>query len=197
MTRLPEDRHAETGGDSGLGDLFARHMPALVAFLRHKVGPGLAQREAVEDLAQSVCREVLADLDRIEVRTEDAFRSYLFLQATRKVIDRHRYHHRSKRDTARILAFPEDSRTAEELGVYSPLATPTRAADARDELARVERMLHHLPEAQRDAILLSRIAGIRYDEIAKSQGVSESAVRGLVARGLARLMILLEESERP
>jgi DNA-directed RNA polymerase specialized sigma24 family protein len=48
-----------------------------------------------------------------------------------------------------------------------------------------------LPEAQRDAVLLSRIAGLGYQEIARQKGITEAAVRGLVARGLARLAGLL------
>jgi RNA polymerase sigma-70 factor (ECF subfamily) len=174
------------------GELFRKHLPALVAFLRHKVGGELLACESVHDLAQSVCREVLVDLDRIEVRGDDAFRSYLFLQATRKVIDRYRYHRQDKRDVGRVQPLPDSTQPAELLEVYSPLASPSRAAAARDELARVERLLQSLPEAQREAILLAKIAGVAYADIAASQGISESAVRGLVARGLARLSILLD-----
>ena len=47
------------------------------------------------------------------------------------------------------------------------------------------------PDAQRDAVLLSRVAGLGYQEIARQKGISEAAVRGLVARGLARLAGLL------
>ncbi|MCA8974772.1 MAG: sigma-70 family RNA polymerase sigma factor, partial [Planctomycetes bacterium] len=175
MTDDTEQHRSPPATRAAYDELFARHLPALVAFLRHKVGGELAARESVHDLAQSVCREVIADLDRFELRADEQFRAYLFLQATRKVIDRYRYHRKGKRDMARTGELPDDSRTADELGIYSPLATPTRAADARDELARVERMLQYLPEAQRDAIFLSRIAGLGYADIAASQGVSESA----------------------
>ena len=40
-------------------------------------------------------------------------------------------------------------------------------------------------------MLLSRLAGVDYAEIARQKGISESAVRGLVARGLARLSGML------
>lgn len=178
------------------GARFAKHMPALVAFLRHKVGRELLACESVHDLAQSVCREVLIDIGRIELRSDDAFRSYLFLQATRKVIDRFRYHRQEKRDAARTVPLPDSSRPVEDLAVYSPLASPSHAAAAREELARVERLLQSLPEAQREAILLAKIAGVPYADLAASQGITESAVRGLVARGLARLSILLEAETR-
>ncbi len=180
---------------ANLDALFARHLPALTAFLRHKVGGELLARETIDDLAQSVCREVLADLDTLQFRGEDSFRSYLFLQATRKVVDRHRYHHRPRRDAGRTDPLPEDTRQLEDAGIYSPLATPSQHADARERLQRVQHVLQQLPEAQRDAILLTRIAGLSYAEVADHAGISESALRGLVARGLARLTILLDAKE--
>ena len=46
--------------------------------------------------------------------------------------------------------------------------------------------------SQREAVALSRIVGLSYEEIAAQMECSESAVRGLVARGLARLSTLLQ-----
>ncbi len=186
---------AAAAGDRAAYDaLFANNLPALVAFLRAKVGSELAGRESIRDLAQSVCREVLRDLDRLEFRGEEQFRAYLFLQATRKVVDRHRYHKQEMRDPARVEALPSDTREVAELGVYGGL-TPSRVAGAKEELTRVEQALHLLPEAQRDAVLLSRVAGVGYAEIAAQKGITEAAVRGLVARGLARLAGLLGEPD--
>jgi len=180
------------GGDrSAYDELFTRNLPALVAFLRAKVGGELMERESVRDLAQSVCREVLKDLPELEFGNEESFRAYLFLQATRKVVDRYRYHKQEMRDPAREEPLPADTEAAELLGTYAPVATPSRHAGAREELSRVEQALQLLPETQRDAVLLSRIAGLGYQEIARQKGITEAAVRGLVARGLARLAGLL------
>lgn len=178
---------AFAAGDGHACDkLFENSMPALVAFLRGKIGAELAGRESVRDVAQSVCREVLRDLPNLEFRSEEQFRAYLFLQASRKVIDRHRYHKQEMRDPARVEPLPDDGEDVPALGALLPL-TPSREACAREELTRVERALQQLPEAQREAVLLSRIAGLSYDEIARQKGISAAAVRGLVARGLARL----------
>ncbi len=181
---------AASGDRAAYDDLFANNLPALVAFLRAKVGGELAHRESVSDLAQSVCREVLRDLAQLEFRGEEQFRAYLFLQATRKVIDRYRYHKQEMRDPARVEPLPTDTADVAERGLYGAL-TPSRVVGAKEELTRVEQALQLLPEAQRDAVLLSRIAGLGYQEIAAQKGISEAAVRGLVARGLARLAGLL------
>lgn len=181
---------AASGDGRAYDQLFAQSMPALVAFLRAKVGGELAGRESVRDIAQSVCREVLRDLSMLQFRGEEQFRAYLFLQASRKVVDRHRYHKQEMRDPARVEPLPSEGDEAHLLGAYGSL-TPSRAACAREELTRVEQALQLLPEAQRDALLLSRVAGLGYDEIARQKGISAAAVRGLVARGLARLAGLL------
>lgn len=185
---------AAASGDPGAYDqLFEHNLPALVAFLRGRVGGELAGRESVRDLAQSVCREVLHDLDQLTFRNEEQFRAYLFLEASRKVVDRYRYHKQQRRDAARVEPLPSGGNEAELLGAYGTL-TPSRAAGAKEELARVESALQRLPEAQREAVLLSRIAGLSYQEIARQKGASEAAIRGLVARGLARLAGLLGRS---
>ncbi|MBL8730566.1 MAG: sigma-70 family RNA polymerase sigma factor [Planctomycetes bacterium] len=182
-----------TGDPAARDRLFAESLPALMAFLRARVGAALGGRESVRDMAQSVCREVLRDLPKLQFAREEQFRAYLFLQATRKVLDRNRYHKQEKRDAARVKPLPDDGEEAEALGALVPL-TPSRVAGAREELTRVELALQQLPEAQRDAVLLSRIAGLSYEEIARQKGISSAAVRGLVARGLARLVGLVGPS---
>jgi RNA polymerase sigma factor (sigma-70 family) len=179
---------AARGGDRAAYDaLFTRNLPALAAYLRARVGGDLGHRESVSDLAQSVCREVLEDLDQLEFVSEEAFRAFLFLQASRKMVDRYRYHTMHKRDPSREQPLPTTSDGTEGLQVLAQSLTPSRAAGAREDLERVELALRELPDNQREAVVLSRIGGISYGTIARQMGLSEAAVRGLVARGLARL----------
>src|SRR5262249_21639272 len=152
----------------------------------------VAARESVRDLAQSVCREALQELDKLTWRGEEAFRGWLFVLATRKLIDRHRYHTQQRRDLRAEEHSPHDAELL--LRQYASLAPPSRNAAAREELARVEHGIQQLPEAQREALLLSRLAGLSYAEIARQKGCNESAVRGLVARGLTRLALFLERA---
>ena len=167
--------------------LFARNMHLLVAYLRARVSRSLAARESIHDLAQSVCREVLQDRAVLQFRNDESFRAYLFLQASRKVVDRARFHQMEMRDPAREQERVSDAEARELLASFSHLITPSRTAGAREELDRVRDAIHELPERQSEAVLLSRIGGISYDEIARQMNLTVPAVRSLTARGLARL----------
>jgi RNA polymerase sigma-70 factor, ECF subfamily len=179
---------ARQGDPRAVETLFGRSLPPLVAFIRARIGRQIAARESAHDIAQSVFREVLQDTDKIEWQGEAAFRNWLFMQATRKVLDRAKFHSRERRDVAREIALPEASAEAEALlGCWTGGATPSRHAIAREELARIEAAVGQLPEKQRDAVTMSRLLGLSYAQIADQIGCSEAAVRSLVARGLAAL----------
>jgi RNA polymerase sigma-70 factor (ECF subfamily) len=166
-----------------------------VAFIRKRAGGVVAARESAADLAQSVCREALEDLDRFEFRDEDSFRNWLFARAARKICNRYRFHHREKRDAAREQALEPASGVAELLTAFATHTTPSRAASVREEVARLESTLAELPVDQAQAVIGTKIAGLSYAEMAEQMGRSESSVRGLVLRGVARLAALLEPED--
>lgn len=185
---------ARRGEPAALDSLFARNLPPLVAFIRARSGKAIAARESAADIAQSVFREVLQDADRIELKGEGAFRNWLYMQATRKVLDRAKFHGRDRRDVAREVAIPEAGPGADALlDCYATIASPSRHAAAREELARFETAVQQLPDNQRDAVTMSRLMGLSYDQVAEQMGLTESAVRGLVARGLAALSGVLDD----
>lgn len=111
-----------------------------------------------------------------------------FMAATRKVLDRAKFHGRDRRDLSReenIPSFGLEADTARSC--FAALGTPSQDAIAREELARIEAAVHSLPEDQRDAVMMSRLMNLDYAQIAEQMGRTESAVRGLVTRGLAAL----------
>ena len=185
---------ARRGDPRAVDSLFARNLPPLVAFIRSRAGKAIAARESAVDIAQSVFREVLQDVDQIQLQGEAAFKNWLFMQATRKVLDRAKFLQRERRDIAREVAMPEPGPAADALlACYASIATPSQHAVAREELARFETAVQQLPEKQRDAVTMSRLMGLSYPQIAETMEMTESAVRGLVARGLAALSSELEE----
>ncbi|MCA8951429.1 MAG: sigma-70 family RNA polymerase sigma factor [Planctomycetes bacterium] len=176
---------AARGGDSGaLDSLFERHLPPLIAFIRARSGPALLARESAIDVAQSVCRELLLDAEHIELRDEGAFRNWLMMAAMRKVYDRAKALKRQRRDVARERPLPNVGPEADAILAALPNATPSQYAIANEQLERIETALLELPDDQREAVAMSRLLQLDYAQIAEQMGRTESAVRGLVARGL-------------
>ncbi|MBA3591964.1 MAG: RNA polymerase subunit sigma, partial [Methylibium sp.] len=56
----------------------------------------------------------------------------------------------------------------------------------------LKKLLHELPEAQRQAILLTKVEGLSIAEASQRTGASESAVKVRVHRGLKRLAALVK-----
>lgn len=181
---------ASRGEGLALDALLERHLPALLAFVRLHAGAELRQREASMDLVQSACREVLADLGQMRYRDEANFKHWLFLAAERKLADRARFHGRERRDVRRELALdPQTSaHEARMLGEgLGTLYTPSQDAIARETLDRALAAFGELSGEYRQVIVLARIVGLSHGDIAREMGRSETAVRTLLHRALARL----------
>ena len=63
-----------------------------------------------------------------------------------------------------------------------PAAHATCVADEIDQGASLQNALADLPENQREAFVLREMLGLRYDEIAKALGTTQSAVESLLVR---------------
>lgn len=190
-----ESVQAAIQGDAhAFESLFGRNMPQLMAYIRLRMGKGLTAKESVEDIAQSVCREVLLDMGNFEFQGDEAFRGWLMMQATRKLTDKHRYYTRKRRDMAREVEAPLGDIGAEATSMvdcYATFCSPSRTTSAREELERIEAALNDLPENQREAVALSKLMAVPNSEIARRLDCTEGAVRALVARGLAGISIAL------
>jgi RNA polymerase sigma-70 factor (ECF subfamily) len=174
----------KTREDLPLEELLERHLPALRAFIRRRARGLVAARESASDLTQSVCREVVAHIDRFEHGDEAGFKSWLYRTAERKLISRYRYYTAAKR---------QNDAPYDLLG--KDPATPSQQASAREELAAAEQALQELDEPYRQAILLSRVEGMSHAEIAVALGRSEGAVRNLLYRGLASVARRIGEGQ--
>ena len=188
-----EDRHrglvarATRGDAAAIEDLLVRHLPALRAFVRLRTGPDVRARESNSDLVQSVCREVLAEIAHFEYRGESAFRHYLFTAALRKILDRGR----SVAAARRHGMAAADGAEPDLVLQYSRSFSPSRRLIAREDAERLEAAFDALPDDQREVVVLSRVVGLSFAEIAGFMNRSENAVQKLHARALARVLTLL------
>lgn len=186
---------ASRGDAEAKEELLIEVLPSLRAYLSLRAGGLVLAHESSSDLVQSVCREVLADIDGIEFRGPSEFRSWIFQQAWRKAISKGRYWSAAKRNPGQEHA--EDPELLEGLrGIgegFVHSITPSREAISREELRKVLEGFDALSEDTREAILMHRFAGLSHAEIGEQLGKSEGAVRTMVYRGLARLSDFLED----
>ncbi|MCB9877891.1 MAG: sigma-70 family RNA polymerase sigma factor [Planctomycetes bacterium] len=181
-----------SGGDQqALALLLERFLPELRAFIRLRSGPKLLAQESPDDLVQSVCREVLGDLGSFDYRSEQAFKSWLFLSALHKVQDKGRYYAAEKRDAGRAWAVEDPAL----LSGYVSLLSPSRVASAREDVARLEAVFDQLPDDYREVITLHRLLGLDHEQIAERMGKTPGASRVLLHRALARLGRLTAAAE--
>jgi len=185
---LPLLGPASQGDAAALERLLLMHQGPLRAFVRLRVGPALRARESASDIVQSAVREVLQHLDRFQGNGEAGFRAWLYATALRKIADRADYWGAQKRDIAREVPLQAGSEREGALAaVYESVASPSLEASGREALERLERAMDELSDAQREVIVLSRIAGLSHAELAERLDCSEATARQRVFRALATL----------
>lgn len=190
---LPQDFHAlaeraSRGDRAALDLLLVHHLPRLRAFIRLRAGPAIRARESSSDIAQSVCREVLQDIERFQHGGEAGFKHWLYTTALRKLQKRDEHWRTQKREQGREVADEELL-----IGCYRALSTPSRKAEAREEAQRLEQAFDALNEDDREVITLARVIGLPHRDIAERMGRTEQATRLLLHRALAKLAEKLDD----
>lgn len=154
--------------DMDVGQLYRRHHPWLVGWLRRKLADG----QDASDVSHDIFLRLLS-LDSLEALREP--RAYLLVIASRLLINRYR---RKRVETEALRQVAVLMRSVEE-------RTPAEIAAAQSLLRRLLLMLaEELPDHVRRAFLLSRVDGLSYAQIAERLGVSESSVKQYLARAL-------------
>ncbi len=158
-----------------LTELVEKHRPALVRFLRGRLGSA----EDAEDVAQ----EAYARLMRAErLEQIENPRGFLFRTAANLAVDRGRQQQR-RASKERELG-PQMRDTAEhDAGTRSP----ETARQGQERLRQIADALDQLPWKCRRAFVLHRFEGKSHTEIARELGVSRSTIEKYVMRTVEHL----------
>jgi RNA polymerase sigma factor (sigma-70 family) len=159
------------GDNAAFEALFARHSRRVQGFLGRMV------REAplAEDLLQTTFLSVIRARGRFEPGTR--FVPWLLTIAANAARDALR-----RRQHAEALV---QQRDAESSSVQPRVGDPGMRKQLEDALQR-------LPEDQREAVLLNKVEGWTFEEIASLRGISVGAARVRAHRGYEKLRRLLE-----
>jgi len=180
---------AQEGGEWAVATLYRWLHPALVGFLRGRVG------DEAEDLAAETWLAVSRGLRGFS-GDETAFRSWVFTIAHRRLVDHHRANARRLRTRSLTPGdgpggADEDALVAEPASPDDP-AAETVSAMSSDQAVR--RIVSLLPADQAEILLLRVVAGLAVEDVAQITGRKPGTVRVLQHRALRRLAERLENS---
>jgi len=143
------------------------------------------------DLAQDVFISALRDLGNFTYKNEGDFLRWLSKIAENRLRDHIDKLHANKRDIRKEVQLKSYEPTTGDSFVVAlgPIDTTTPSAimSKREDLARLAKALDALKPEYREVIVLTKIDGLSYKEIADRLGKSGDAVRMLVSRAIAAL----------
>lgn len=162
--------------------LYTRHIEEVVSFARGKVGAGPPDPE---DIAHQAFANYAALEDPKAVRNPIGF---VMRTASNLIADHFRRSETKTTFAVDNMILADLIEAVEEIG-------PETVVLGRERLERVMAALQELPRRQRRFLLLNRIDGVSYTEIARRNGVSSStahreveAAAAFCQRALAELM---------
>jgi RNA polymerase sigma-70 factor (ECF subfamily) len=182
-------------GPNDIGDETLEKCRAYLKLLAgSQVDTWLRQRVDASDLVQQTLLDAVARRDQFRGHSEAELLAWLRAILSNNLVDAIRHYGRAKRDNARNVSLDEEiSQSFRKIDalVTRSASTPSMKAATNEQLLRLPDALDALADAQREAIMLHHLQGLKLSETAKAMDRSEAAVGGLLHRGLKRLHELL------
>jgi RNA polymerase sigma-70 factor, ECF subfamily len=163
--------------------LFAKYSAALVKFAYRFLG----SRDRAEEVAQTAFLQLFRARKRYKPKAR--FATFLYRIASNLCLNElRRFDYSGKLDSLDVADDSESGSVsyAERLADQDSPGPAQRLA-CREIAAEVKKVLKELPPNQRMALLLSRVDGFSYQEVAESLDTSVSAVKSLIFRATATL----------
>jgi len=170
----------QRGDERAFRQLFEKHLAGVVGFAMRFVGA----RARAEELAQDVFLQVYRTRATYQPRAR--FTTWLYRMVTNACLSEVR--RADYRGRTQSLDNPPPHGGDD---IAPVIEAPTRSSEdvvlGREALESMRRALADLPAQQRAAVLLARVEGMSYDEVAASLSCSVSAVKSLIHRATVTL----------
>jgi len=166
----------QKGDTEAFQQLFHKFSPSVVNFAFRFLGT----QARAEEIAQEVFLQVYRWQNRYEPKAK--FSTWLF-----KIAHNHCLNEVRKGEYRVSLESlnPSEDLEGDERERNLPDTTASKGEDilaAKEAADRIEKVLQRVPKSQRTALLLSRMEGMSYQEVAEVLGSTEKAVKSLVFR---------------
>ncbi len=176
----------KAGDDSAFRKLFEKHAAAVVRYAMQLVG----SRARAEEIAQDVFLQIYRRRSSYEPSAR--FLTYLYrITSNACISEMRRAEH--KQHTYSLDGDPAADDGQERLLPDANLLSGEEALGRRELLYRLDEALARLPPQQRAALLLARMEGQSYEEVAHALSCSVSAVKSLIHRGTITLRRCFEK----
>ena len=172
----------QAGDPEAFPELFRRLGPRVLRFARRLVGNDARAEEVTQDVFVQIFRF------RHRYQPQSRLTTWVFRIATNLCLNELRRPERQ----LRVDLWDDDRPEGPPLP--DPEArTPEENAAALELAGRLEAAVGKLPPKQRAALLLSRVDGLAYDDVADALGCSEGAVKALIFRATQSLKQTLRD----
>ena len=187
---------AKGGDNSALNQLCNVYGERVHWIIRLRMGRELRSKLESMDVVQDVLVSVLKDLGDFTYRDDGDFLRWLSRIAENSLRDNVDKLHAGKRDIRREVRLDNDGPTTEDRfgGTAGPIeaTTPSVIMSRKEELDELAKAMDELKPEYKEVIVLTKIEGLSYKEIAGRLGKSDEAVRKLVSRAIAVLTSIFE-----
>jgi RNA polymerase sigma-70 factor (ECF subfamily) len=183
---------AKSGDESALDQLCRIYAERVRWIVRLRMGKELRRKLDSMDVVQDALIHALGGMEDFTYENEGDFVRWLSRIAENTLRDNRDRFHAEKRDIRKEVPFGScgHATSGRLSGVPGPVAatTPSVILSRKEDLAKLEKAMDALKPEYKEIIVLTKIEGLGYQEIADRVGKSSEAVRKLVSRAMTALI---------
>ncbi len=190
---------AKDGDKSALGQLCNVYAERIRWLVRLRIGRELRSKLDSMDVVQDAFINALGGIKDFTYENEGDFIRWLSKIAENALFDNRDGFYTDKRNVHKEVPLGSWGRKSSIRfsGIPGPVATttPSMIISRKEDLIRLEKAIDALKPEYKDVIVLSKIDGFSYQQIADRTGKSSEAVRKLVCRAITALINAFQSVE--
>jgi RNA polymerase sigma-70 factor (ECF subfamily) len=182
--------------EKDLAERLERFRSYLYLLARLQLNPRFQGKLDASDVVQQTLARALEALDQFRGSGDAEMAAWLRQILTRHLANTLRDLGRGKRDIARersLEATLTQSSARLEAWLAADQSSPSQRAERNEQVLHLAEAMATLPEAQCEALTLHHLHGWTLEEVSRQIGRSETAVAGLIKRGLKALRRQLQD----